>query len=468
MSTLQAKLKVKKKIDKPDLKQVGDKDHQKIVDLVRGRTMEMSFTVHGLPKSRRISGKLADQVAASVKGKRKGVRSSWSMFTSEHPAVKELNAAIRDLDQLRDTWTIVKSAEVKTGEGDKVTIEGGKRLIWDKDVEDFYNLFVQKAKHIDKAVEKLQYAMDNSTLDADDGVIKSVKDMDRENAGDAWDESVYPKDLTLVVGVAKDRNQDGTPVLAEYGNPMYVIKFEEYHVSEKLPQLLRERAVQRIDQGLSGTIETAMSYAVTELTDAMLTFMDELSNRMKVYPLVKGKYGHLYEAEVIKTVTDEDDNKVPTGQVRVLLRYKEGEGTAEQKVTKWFGPMKKADFATEFKPQTTGEKKKIYPTVIEGIIDQLQSFKDKKAKMLGTYGENMVASFEPLLAILTKAKEGNPWCKNDQAAVKLASVLKSDAEVKEIVAKAVADTVELLEEQVVSVKETHKRRSIKASLIGKL
>lgn len=460
-------MKGKKKIDPPALKAVDDKEHQKIVDLVRGRTMEMSFTVHGLPKSRRISGKLADQVAASVKGKRKGVRSSWSMFTSEHPAVRELNAAIRDLDQLRDTWTIVKSAEVKTGEGDKVTIEGGKRLIWDKDVEDFYALFVAKAKHIDKAVEKLQHAMDNSTLDADDAVVKSVKDMDRENAGDAWDESVYPKDLTLVVGVAKDRNSDGSPVLGNDGNPLYVIKFEEYHVSEKLPALLRERAVQRIDQGLSGTIETAMSYAVTELTDAMLTFMDELSNRMKVYPSTKGKYGHLYEAEVIKTVTDED-GKVPPGQVKVLLRYKEGEGDAGQKVTKWYGPMKTAEFATEFKPQTTGEKKKIYPTVIEGIITQLQSFKDKKAKMLGTYGENMVASFEPLLAILTKAKEGNPWCKNDQAAVKLASVLKSDPEVKEIVAKAVADTVELLEEQVVTVKEVHRRRTIKTSLIGKL
>lgn len=462
MSQINTKLKSLKKVPKPEIKEVSDKEHQAVVELLRGRTMEMSFTVHGLPKSRKITGKLAEKVAASVGGTRKGVKASWSMFTSEHPAVKELNQAIRELEQLRETWTIVRSAEVKSGSDDKVTIEGGKRLIWDKDIPEFHQLFVAKAKQIDKCVDKLQHAMDNTTYDTEENPIKSVKDMDRENAKDAWDESVYPKDLSLVVGVSKERDGQGR-VRLEDGEPVYVVNFHEYHVSEKLPELLRERAVKRIDEGLSGTIETAMTYAFGELTDQMLTFLGELSTRMKVYPLME-KYAYLDGAEVVKTVTSDDDAKVPAGQVKVLLRYKDG----DSKTSKWFGPMKKADFASEFKPQQTNEKKKIYPSVVEGIIEQLQAFKEKKSKMLGSYGDNAVKAVDPLLKALTLAKENNPWVTNANAAGKLVSAIKTDEEAKSALAKTIADTVELLEEQVESVKETHKRRSIKMSLVGKV
>lgn len=467
-ATLSQKLKGKK-AEKPVVKDITDTQHQEVIELIRGRTMEMSFTVHGLPKSRKITGKTADKIAAAVKGTRRGVKASWTMFTSEHPAVKELNAAIRDLDAVREAWTIVKSADVKKGDGDKVSIAGGKRLIWDKDVPEFYALFVKRAKLIDMAAEKLQHAMDNVTYDADDNPIKSVKDMDRENAEEAWDESAYPKDVRQVVGVAKERGPDGMPRIGNDGDPVYIISFSEYHVSEKLPALLRERAIQRIDAGLSGTIETAMTYAVNELSESMLTFMDELSNRMKVYPV--GEYKYLTEhgeAEVVKRVTHADDDKVPPGQVKVYIRYVEKDVEGEKKVAKWLGPMKEAEFGVKLRPQTTGERKKIYPSVIEGIINQLQTFKEKKAKMLGVYGENLTEAFAPLLATLTKAKEGNPWAKNEDAAKKLAAVLKTDEEVRTVVSKAVADTVEALEEQVKTVKETTKRRSVKMSLVGKL
>lgn len=472
--------KVKTTADKPDLPAVSDDQHQKVVELLRGRTMEMSFTVHGLPKSRKISGKLAEQVAASVAGKKKGVRASWSMFTSEHPRVKELNAAIRELDQLRDTWTIVRSADVQTGEGDKVTIQGGKRLIWDKDVPEFHALFVTKARQIDRCVKDLQHAMDHTTYDADDKPVPSVKEMDKANAGEAWDESVYPKDLNLIVGVSKEREADGSPRVDDDGNPIYVISFSEYHVSEKLPDLLRARAIKRIDDGLSSTIGSAMGYAVTELTDQMTVFLGELTRREKVYPPASGSLGYLYEADVVKTVTAAEDSKLPDGYVKVLIRYKEPDGDDKPvegykavgepgaKVTRWFGPMKKNDYAVQFRPQTSSEKKKIFPSVIEGIIEQLTAFRDKKAKMLGAYGDNLAAAFAPLLDKLMAAKAANPLTSTSAAAQKLAAVLRTDDEAKETLAKAVTDVVEMLEDQVTTVRETHKRRAIKASLIGQV
>jgi hypothetical protein len=467
MSTIAKKVKEAAKADKVVVPAVSDKQHQETIELLRGRTMEMSFTVHGLPKSRKITGKLGEKVAASVSGKRKGVRASWSMFTSEHPAVKELNAAIRELEQLRDTWTIVRSAEVQKGDGDKVSIEGGKRLIWDKDIPEFYAQFTAKARLIDKCVEKLQHAMDNETYDANDNKVASVKDMDKENAGEAWDESVYPKDLSQVVGVSKERNPDGTPRVGDDGYAVYVISFNEYHVSEKLPQLLRERAIKRIDEGLSGTVETAMTYAVNELSEQMLTFLGELSNRVKVFPVAKSEYGMMFDGEIVKQVTDDDDPKMAAGTIKALIRYKDE--ASDTKISKWVGPMPKKKFADELKPQATAEKKKIYPSVIENIIEQLTAFKDKKSKMLGVYGDNMVKAFEPLLESLLAAKKVNPYTPVNKAAQQLAQVLKGDDDVKKAMSKSITDTVELLEEQVLSVQETHKRRrTVKASLIGKV
>lgn len=462
MSGIATRLKTRK--PKPDLKAVSDKQHQEVVELLRGRTMEMSFTVHGLPKSRRIGGKMAEQVAASVAGKTKGVRASWSMFTSEHPAVKELNQAIRDLEQLRDTWTIVRSAEVQKGDGEAVSIAGGKRLIWDKDVPDFHTAFVLKARQIDTCVAKLQHAMDHATHDANGKVVPSVKQMDKANAGEAWDEAVYPKDLTLTVGVSKERDGDGRPRLDADGNPVYVINFAEYHVSEKLPDLLRQRAIERIDAGLSGTVETAMSYAVTELSEQMMTFLGELSNRVKVFPSKTGPYAKMHDGEIVKRVTGADDPKVPAGHVKALIRYAEDDKT---KSSTWVGPMPEGEFADRLKPMPTSEKKKIYPSVIEGIITQLTAFKDKKAKMLGPYGDNMVKAFEPLLESLTLART-TPFTSVTRASQLLADVLKTDDDAKAAVSRAITDTVELLEEQVTEVKETHRRRSVKLSMVGKV
>lgn len=447
--------------------EITDKEHQDVIETMRGRCLEMSFTVHGLPKSRRITGKMADQVAASVDGTRRGIRASWSMFTSQHPAVKELSMAIRDLETLRSSWTIVRSATVQKGDADKVTIEGGKRLIWDKDIPEFYKLFVNAAKNIDKAVAKLQHAMNHETYDAENRPIPSVKTMDKKEAKQAWDESVYPDDLRLVVGVAKERNKDGSDLLDDNGDPKYVILFEEYHVSEKLPPMLRERALQRLDAGLSSSVEAAVSATVRDMSDSIVTFMEELTARVKVFPQPGSKYEYLHDGEIVKKETNADNPKVvPAGQMRAYIRYTDKANGEETKVSKWIGPMKDADFHQHLRPQATGEKKKIYPTVIEGIVAKLQAFKEKQSKMLGKYGDSLESAFLPLLEELTKAKSINPFLSNEDSAKKLVAALKTNDVLKAKVAKAAADAVEALEDQVVTVKEVHRRRSIKAGLVG--
>lgn len=435
-------------------------EHAQVVNLMRGRTLEMSFTTHGLPKSRKISGKMADQMAASVKGTKKGVRASWSMFTSDHPQVKALNVAIRELDQLRNDWTIVKSAEVRTGASDAVTVEGGKRLIWDADIPEFYALFVRAAQKIDAEVAKLQHAMDNATEDDQGNTIKSIKEMDREHAGDAWDEKVYPADLTLVVGVSKERNRDGSAVLDADGNAKFTINFAEYHVSEKLPTLLRERAVARVDAGISQTVETAMSHAAAELTENMMTLFDELANRTILYPPANSKYAHLSDAEVVKTLKNGNDSKIPVGHVKVYVRYRP-EGDSDKKVSEWFGPMPEKEYHTLMGPSVSTQKKKLFPSVIEGLVHQLQTFKEKKSKMLGSYGESMVASFDKLLEQLTAAKRNNPLLSADASARRLADSLRTSDDARTNLTKAIADTVEALEVKTAEVKQIVRRRTIR-------
>lgn len=435
-------------------------EHKQVVDLMRGRTLEMSFTTHGLPKSRKISGKMADQMAASVKGTKKGVRASWSMFTSDHPQVKALNVAIRELDQLRNDWTIVKSAEVRTGASDAVTVEGGKRLIWDADIPEFYSLFVRASQKIDAEVVKLQHAMNNATEDDQGNTINSIKEMDREHAGDAWDEKVYPEDLTLVVGVSKERHRDGTTVLDADGNPKFTINFNEYHVSEKLPTLLRERAIARVDEGISQTVETAMSHAAAELTENMMTLFDELANRTILYPPEGSKYAHLADAEVVKTLKNGNDSKIPVGHVKVYVRYRPA-GESDKKISEWFGPMTEKEYHTAMGPSVTTQKKRLFPSVIEGLVHQLQTFKEKKSKMLGAYGESMVASFDKLLEQLTVAKRNNPLLSADVSARRLADSLRTSDEARKSLTQAIADTVEALEEKTAEVKKVVRRRTIR-------
>jgi hypothetical protein len=291
--------------------------------------------------------------------------------------------------------------------------------------------------------------------------------MDRDNAGAAWDGAAYPTDLTLTVGVAKERNANGAVLYDASDNPQYVVNFTEYHVSEKLSDLLRERAIKRIDDSLADTITTAMSYIVEELTDSMLTFLGELSNRTKVFPSKTDKdFGDLYDAEIIRRERHEDNAKVPQGHLRVLIRRDREEGGKKQKVLEWYGPIKEGEFVTRLRPQVTGERKKIYPSVIAGLVEQMEAFKNKKAQMLGAYGDNIVGAFGPLLETLLKAKEHNSWLSNQKAVDQLADVLRSDTEVREIVSQQITDTIERLEAQVETVKVRQRRRSIKVGLAG--
>lgn len=452
---------------------VSEAEHQEVVEMLKGHCLEVSCTIHGLPGSRRIKGKMAETIAKAVKGKKKSVRGSWSPFVSDHPAVSEFNTCKRAIEELRDSYTLMKSADVQ--KNDKgVTIQKGVRLIWDKDVSEFYKLFVSKAKALDLAVENVQRCLEQESKNAKGETVPSIKNYDREEAGDAWEDAAYPKDVRLTAGVSKERDRTtGEPILDEHGEPKYLIDFDEYHVSEKLPEMLRKRAIERLDNKMSSTVETAFSYFVADLNDSLTTFMAELVSRIRIYPPASHpafKYCKEEAAEVVKVVDHAKNSNVPAGQVVVHLAYKgyaDGEAHEPENLKRIpvkLGPMPIDEYMDKLRPKSTGEKKKISTSVIQGIIVKLENFRDKQGKILGVYGQKAIEGFNDLFNTLTKAKQFH--MSNYDAADKLASKLKSNEEFREELAQDIADTITKLEDQVEVVKQVVKRRSVKKSLIG--
>ena len=453
----------------PDLAAYRD-----VVETLRGRTFVVRFTVHGLPKSRRLTGKLADQVAQAVKGTRRGVRSSWGLFTAEHPAVQAVNAAVRAVERLRDDWTIVLAAEPSASRARPGAVAPGMRLIWDKDVSEFYSLFQQRAWVLDECVRRLQHALDHATTDEAGRTVPSVKEMDRQHAGEAWSPAAYPEDLRSVVGVAKEIGPDGAPLLDKDGRPVYAISFSEFQVSEKLPALLRERALARLDECLASTVEAATRAVVSELSDQLMTLLEELSERTRVYPPEDGPYGHLYGADVLRKVTHDQDRQVPPGHVRVLLRYRPSAGPAAAdggdgaevvyQASCWLGPLPNDEFVERLRPHTTAERRRLYPSVVEGIISAIETFRDKKARMLGRYGQSLVEAVTPLLERLTEARRHDPLLGTTALARTLTEAVRKDRAARDRLSALVSETVGAVAEKLEDVRaagSAYRRRTVR-------
>jgi len=433
MTSTMTKPAPKAQSGKKQLKVVTLEEHVSAVKSLKEKCFEVQFTVHGLPKSRKIGGKMATEIAKSVKGKTKGVRASKSIFTSEHPAVSELNAVIRQLDEYRNAFTIVKSADVVEDDSGKSKILGGVRLIFEADHQEFYEGVIERAKRITDAAAKVQHAVDHETTHYDKKnqqiIVPSIKEMDKMNCGDAWDASDYPEDVTKVVGVT------GTDEM-----------FREYHVSTTLAPEIYARAEQRLMEKLSGDLEAATVRMVDDLNRGFGTLLNELVNRVRIDPVADHPWKALYpDAEVIKTKPAETED-----EIYVYLSYKtydtelskEAGKPVQTRKTHWVGPISEKAYQEKVRPTEVDEQKKIFPNVIEGILKEMQEIRTKKKQMLGAYGDNIDASFDNLAATLDKLrKHGDD---NASLAQKVATEVKSGVSYRKDLATAITDAMEKL------------------------
>lgn len=435
---------------------VTDEAHLAAVEVMKEKCYELRFSIGRLPTTRKADRKQAEEIAKLVKGSRKGVRTSWRLFLDEHPTIKELNAALNVLQSYRDAFAKVedskKAGKTEDDEDKGSKQEAGKRLILASDHKDIYDQVKVYADRVADLAQKVQDA------------LPEIKAIDKKEAGDLWNEAAYPIDVRQIVGVPKDVEGH------------YIVDFEP---TVKTPPGLHDEIkavlVKRAEAKLSGSLEVAVESAVKELNKGLATFMSELVNRVRIFPIAAHELHKLCQhgqPEVVRTKTNAQDSKIPPGQVAIYIQYKglvdgvktyTGPDDLEWKKG-WFGPYSEKEYATQIRPQATEETKKIYPTVVEGLIARMQAFREKQKELLGVHGNNVDGAFTALFDTLNELRRlGDD---NRKVGEKVVSKLKMDEDYKTLVADTISETIEALDNSVVEVKKA--RRRISAKLIGQV
>lgn len=422
-------------------KSVSAQEHQEAIDILKSKAYKLSFKIGTLPKSRKTSAQVGDKAAKAIGGNRKGVKTSWQMFTSEHPAVKQLNSTIADLAAYRDSF-----ARIDNSSTDKEDQEGGKRFILADDHAEIYQNICRLAGRIHDAAVVVQDA------------LPQIKQMDAENAMEAWDESKYPtRPIQEIVGLAKDTE----------GN--YIVDFEPaFMIPEGLRKDLKDALIVRLDAKLSSSLEAATENAVETLNGYLLTFLGELQNRTQLEPpegSSLAKYALLDKPEVIREVRHENDPAIEPGMVHVLLSYKasvempveEGEEPkfVKRTIKEWLEPMSEEFYAEQGRPVRTNQARKLYSTVIDGLLNNVEEFRKHQSKLLGVHGGNVETACESLMGTLKNLQKiGDRRSVGEITVTKL----KKDADFKKQIANMVGETISALDDCTTEVRSVRRRR----------
>lgn len=439
---------------------VTDAQHAEVVKKFSRECVEVELKISRLPSDRKAKGKVAEAILKHINATKRSAKMTWKMFVaSPHKetatddkgvaAIKALNAAISDLEHLRDSRTLVKSGDVGATEDGGVKVESGKRLLYAEDAAQFYSEASVLAKRIDDAAENVIKHLD------------LIKANDKKHAGDLWDAAEYSEAVVRRVGVAKD-----------IANGDYIIHFGPPRDYSILPPEVAAKTMKWAEAKMTSSIESAVENVVGTFNKALTTFLGELTSRVRIDPVEGHPWKELYcshgNAEVLKTKIHEQDEKVPEGQVAVYIAFKAppvdeatGEAVADWtpeqlvRVSKWIGPIPVKEYEEKVRPQATDEKKKIHANVIEGLIVQMHALRQYKAKLLGAYGDNLTDSLSGLLSTLNQMKKlGDD---NEALAKKTADAIKKDDGFRKDLADVVADTVEALEDNVETVRVVRRR-----------
>lgn len=368
------------------VREVTEEEHTQSVAQLTSQCVEVRFTVHKPPKTRSVKGAAADRIAQFVGGSKKGVSTSKKMFSSSHEAVKELNKSISNLEALRDQRTIVKSADLGNGQTAN-KVESGVRLLLADEAVTFYQEFRIRSAQVDFCARRVAEE------------LESIKELDKAAAGTLYDESDYPADIANRIGVAK--SADGMPIV-EFGPP------RDYSI---LPKELAAQMQAMVMTKMDATVEAAVGNVCNVLNEQLLTLLQQLNNRVRIDPVPAhpwAKYCNIDQAEVLKQEVHRDNPSVPDGSVRVYLSFKSrtttqeegGEVETDSTTMVWLDAIPLDEYQRQVRPKATGERRKVYASVIENVLNQVRSIRDYKANMLGAHGENLSGSVGDLLATL--------------------------------------------------------------------
>lgn len=410
--------------------------------------VEMDYTIPWLPTTKVASEGTRNKMLKVVGGKKKGYSVSKRMFNSGHPLIDELNGCKRRIEQWRDGFVIVKSAEATVDEEGRKKIASGVRLIQTVDIEPFEKGFKERVDQLYAALEMVDRYMDKTY---DDGKKKwpSILDWDAEFQGDDFNKSDYPKSVKDCINVTM---------------PSY----NAYTVSVKLPPQVYQRQEKRLQEALNGTLETATGYICSTLNDVFTTFAGQLVDRVRVYPK-DVRYSKYHGAEVVSILTHDQKLTIPKGMMELELRRKEtievpvdpaqpdGEKKdKERSVVEKLELIPESEYEELFKPERTEERKKLTQSVLDNIYLQMEQI-GKVSTMIGPYGDK-------ILNVMAKVKEVlKTGGKTSDEVIEEAKASKS---FRATLATSLTDAVSKLGETAVLV--TKVRRRISNKLAGEV
>lgn len=408
------------------------------VNFLQSKCREVWWTSSRVPTTKQVSATDKREMVQPVDGQTAGYSISKRVFASKHPAVQRVNMAFRAFDELRDHYTIVKSASA-THEENRFQVDPGRRIIRISDIDAFEAAFADLKAELEVAVNDLAYAVDHATT-VEGKHIDSVKEMDRKRLGRSFNEKDYP--------TTQELRQSVRVTLPQYGT---------LSTDMLLPAAVLERETKRVSQELSDTVALATTRISDDLIEAMTSLARSLSYRTFIDPLPGDPWRQdlvsKMPVEVTNVLLPAHDPTIPTGSVRLKLAWKEGAG--EEAITKeMLSPvMTMEEYQTNLRPKETSERRQIR----SGAISKLQALMDNVSQvraMLGNEGEGLEKAMQHVKNLMANCARGGT-----ATATSIAADLKASEAMATTLQKALSEAVESIHKT--SVAAVSSRRKLK-------
>lgn len=348
---------------------VPEQSHLQAADRLQEDCMKVSFSVGGLPSSKRVDNRYLDALVDSTGGNRRGFSASKRLWPSRHPAVQAISQAKRAIEKWRDGHTIpmaASGAEIENEDGATISKSPGVRLISTKDIESFEAGLSRLSVDLGNAVASLceQY----------DDVLRQA----REDTGDAFRREDY---------MTQDELRQHIKLLDR--------RYDECNVSFRLPANIRDQLVRQYRDTLNRSLEVAITDIGNNFRDTFADLAKQLVDRRVIRPRAGHRLAYLADAEIWDEKTHADDESIPEGHVKLMLKPK----GATLKDAQWFDPMPVAEVERDLRPILMDKTRKLSESVVDRLSEQLRIFTEIKDK-LGPYGAHIDGALGALRDLL--------------------------------------------------------------------
>lgn len=348
---------------------------------------EVWWTCKRLPSSKQVAKTDKRDMVSTTEGEVGGFSISKRIFNSKHPAIKAVNEVFRAIDELRDQYTIVKSASATEMNGNQFQVDPGKRIIRVTDIQEFEGKFYQLKQELEDAVKTVAYCVHNEKVfEPGKPPSPSIVDIDRKQLGKSFNLKDYPTEEELLGSVTVT-------------NPQYGVM----QVDKLLPEAVLKRETMRVQQELGDTVALATNRVITQITESFDTLIRSLSKREILAPKMVDDFTkrmiNNHPVEVVAVLETRHDRSIPAGKVKLELSWREaGEEGAVKKITETV-VVDKEYFEQTLCPQQTDSRRQLRGKSIENV-QQIFGWLQQIQPMLGENGAKIQSSLENVRKVL--------------------------------------------------------------------